>query len=111
MSILDAYSWQPLKAEQYVVSGKWLGHSGQVREGPSQEQGGKPRYNVSWAGRQLESLFALLGGLGLDHCNCFPPHPPDSAENPLPVTQPPWEWLNPGATIKLASFSQNLVTS
>lgn len=41
------------------------------------------------------------------------PHLPDesSAESPLPVTQPPWEWLGPGATIEPAPFSQGLVTS
>lgn len=84
--------------------GKWPGHSQQVREAP--------RYNLSWGREVARGPICSARRVGPGPLQ-LPPlhHPYPRQESPLPVTQPPWEWLEPGATIKPAPTSQGLVTS
>lgn len=60
-SIWCLLSCQLVKAGLQAISGKQLGHRGQAGEEPSQEQSGRPKYNLSWAGRWLQCLFCWEG--------------------------------------------------
>lgn len=72
-----------VKAGLQVISGKWLGHRGQVRDGPSQEQSGSPRTTGTRQGGGTIACFVRRAG---STTIVAAPHLPDSAESPLPVT-------------------------
>lgn len=65
-------SWEPselalllaqlVKAGLQVISGKWLGHRGQVRDGPSQEQSRSPRTTGTGQGGGTIACFVRRAG-------------------------------------------------
>lgn len=110
------FSWPSDRAGRKVVSGKVARSQHTVEGGAFSRTGWKaPRYNLSWV-REVtwEDMFALPKGWARTTSTASPTLVSQTKAQlraPLPVTQPPWEWLGPEATIKPAPFSQGLVTS